>query len=340
MKLRHLLLTGAALTSFAATTVHGETVVNGAKLTVTKNLDLVNSNALIPNTDFTFKIEPDTTVNEDGNKFKGVALNTPMTKVTYTNSDKGGSNTKTAEFDFSEVTFEKPGVYYYKVTEEKIDKVPGVSYDTTSYTVQVHVLWNEEQQKPVATYIVGYKEGSKVPIQFKNSLDSTTLTVKKKVSGTGGDRSKDFNFGLTLKANQYYKASEKVMIEKTTKGGQAPVQTEASIDQLYHFTLQDGESIKVTNLPVGVDYVVTEDDYKSEKYTTNVEVSPQDGAVKNIAGNSTEQETSTDKDMTITFTNKKDFEVPTGVAMTVAPYIALGIVAVGGALYFVKKKNA
>lgn len=44
--------------------------------------------------------------------------------------------------------------------------------------------------------------------------------------------------------------------------------------------------------------------------------------------------------MTITFTNKKDFEVPTGVAMTVAPYIALGIVAVGGALYFVKKKNA
>ncbi|MGZ7281807.1 FCT-2 pilus major pilin FctA/T1, partial [Streptococcus pyogenes] len=93
-------------------------------------------------------------------------------------------------------------------------------------------LWNEEQQKPVATYIVGYKEGSKVPIQFKNSLDSTTLTVKKKVSGTGGDRSKDFNFGLTLKANQYYKASEKVMIEKTTKGGQAPVQTEASIDQL------------------------------------------------------------------------------------------------------------
>lgn len=128
------------------------------------------------------------------------------------------------------------------------------------------------------------------------------------------------------------------MIEKTTKGGQAPVQTEASIDQLYHFTLKDGESIKVTNLPVGVDYVVTEDDYKSEKYTTNVEVSPQDGAVKNIAGNSTEQETSTDKDMTITFTNKKDFEVPTGVAMTVAPYIALGIVAVGGALYFVKRK--
>lgn len=104
--------------------------------------------------------------------------------------------------------------------------------------------------------------------------------------------------------------------------------------------MKDGESIKVTNLPVGVDYVVTEDDYKSEKYTTNVEVSPQDGAVKNIAGNSTEQETSTDKDMTITFTNKKDFEVPTGVAMTVAPYIALGIVAVGGALYFVKKKNA
>lgn len=38
MKLRHLLLTGAALTSFAATTVHGETVVNGAKLTVTKTL--------------------------------------------------------------------------------------------------------------------------------------------------------------------------------------------------------------------------------------------------------------------------------------------------------------
>ncbi|TYK87641.1 pilin, partial [Streptococcus pyogenes] len=132
MKLRHLLLTGAALTSFAATTVHGETVVNGAKLTVTKNLDLVNSNALIPNTDFTFKIEPDTTVNEDGNKFKGVALNTPMTKVTYTNSDKGGSNTKTEEFDFSEVNFEKKGVYYYKVNEEKIDKDTGVSYDTTS----------------------------------------------------------------------------------------------------------------------------------------------------------------------------------------------------------------
>lgn len=336
MKYSSLLVSGLALATFATTTVSADDtgVANGGELTITKDFGLTDG-VLSPNTTFTFDIQGDDTAtgSKDGlNIYSGTNYTTGLSTATvnYDNNSNASSKTKTAVVDFTKVTYDKPGIYRYTVSEQQ-GNVPGVTYDRKQYTVDVYVLTQTDgTYKP--QYIVSNENGStsKKPVKFDNTIQTTSLKVTKKVTGNAGDKNKDFTFSIKLEdnsgANRYQ--TGKVSMTITKKDG-TQKQVEVNLGTETSFKLKDGESATIDKLPQGIQYVVTEtqvDGYKQSATTTTGTYTLGTGV------------TSDDTPDEIVVTNDKSSTTPTGVAMTIAPYVGLTILALGGVLYVLKKK--
>ena len=90
------------------------------------------------------------------------------------------------------------------------------------------------------------------------------------------------------------------------------------------FDLRHGQTASLTNLPYGMSYTVTEDDYTGEGYTTAVT-----GDSGTISAGS----------VTAAFTNTKGGNVDTGVLLDSAPYALLLVMALsGGAVLFLRRR--
>ncbi len=86
--------------------------------------------------------------------------NAPMPDGTYTSNGKslvrvelmqsdGTKDGTEVPFRFGDITYTKPGTYRYRIYEEtpsNADKLPGIDYDTTTYTVTVKIKDNGEGQ--------------------------------------------------------------------------------------------------------------------------------------------------------------------------------------------------
>lgn len=103
-----------------------------------------------------------------------------------------------------------------------------------------------------------------------------SLTITKEVTGTNGDRNKEFNFTITLDNKNINGTYSNVVF----KDGVAKV------------TLKHGEKVTITRLPSDVGYTVTEDEANKDGYTT----SSKDATGKILAN----------KTATVTFTNEKN----------------------------------
>lgn len=314
-------------------------VYKGAKMTITKTVDLADDETLMPKTSFDFVVAPvkeGTGGQKDGlTVYPGKPLANSNFKVDYDNSVKSARRNKTVDVDFAGVEFDRPGIYLYSVTENQ-GNTKGVIYDDTTYIVSVYVLDNGAG-KYVASYVVPTEKDStaKKPIQFNNKLKTTSLTVEKKVTGNAGDRNLDFNFTLELLENAEFKKGQQVTLIKYDRQ-KASTRLTATIGQEITFELKDGESIRLDKLPVGIRYKVIETDPKG--YTASAQLTEVgESAVKYNLGDEKESDNTAD---TIVVTNTKDGVIPTGVVNTIAPFAALAIVAIGGSLYFVKRKKA
>ncbi|HFI0901808.1 TPA: QVPTGV class sortase B protein-sorting domain-containing protein [Streptococcus suis] len=344
MKKYSFLVSGLALMMLATGTVKAEeisnsNVVNGTSLNVTKSLDVADK-VLVPNTTFTFTIsgvssEKETT--KDGlTVYEGLTTGLETSKtVSYTNTDTTDSKEKTVAFDFSGVNYPKPGVYRYLVTETSGD-TPGVTYSTKKYVVDVYALDEAGTIKP--KYIVSHQENNsaKEPIKFDNALKTTALTVTKKVTGNAGDKNKEFEFKLTLTANELYKSGS--IEAKINKKGDLVDSKQFSIGE-NTFKLKDGERLDIAKLPIGVTYKVEEIGSEDYQKTATIDKDTNDGVDKQEAYAFAEQ-TSDDTPDAIVVTNNKNINTPTGVAMAIAPYAVMTLVGIGGVLYFVKNKKA
>lgn len=347
MKYSSLLVSGLALATVATTTVSADDtgVANGGQLTITKDFSLTDG-VLSPSTTFTFQVskgQPTTPSEEkDGlhvyeGKMDGL---TDTATVTYDNNSTTTDKTKTVNIDFSKVSYDKPGIYRYTVSEQQ-GNVPGVTYDTKQYTVDVYVLTQTDgTYKP--QYIVSNENGStsKKPVKFDNTIQTTSLKVTKKVTGNAGDKNKEFTFSIVLNdANQtknYTTGSVTMTITKKDNSSstvQIPV-TNTSTD----FKLKDGESATIDKLPQGIQYEVNEvsEDGYAQSATINKDTTKTATEEYTLKGLVTTDNTPDE----IVVTNTKNSTTPTGVAMTVAPYVGLTILALGGVLYVFKKRKA
>ncbi|MGQ4038800.1 QVPTGV class sortase B protein-sorting domain-containing protein [Streptococcus dysgalactiae] len=341
MKNYKVLLTSAMLAAAVAgaSAVHADNPVPKRTIVeIKKTVDLTDAKILMPKTSFNFTVEPDQSARgtKDNLDVKpGIPVTGQNLKVDYTNGDKPGTKDKTTTVDFANVEFPKAGIYRYIVKETK-GNTPGVTYDGKTYVVDVYA-YDGDNGKPVATYVVSHEQGktAKEPIAFNNQLKTTSLTVKKIVAGNAGERDRDFIFTLELTANDQFEAGQKVTFIKHDKDKKdTPV--EVTIGEATSFNLKDGESVVLDKLPIGISYKVNET--KVEGYTTSAKLTDGDKvATEYVLGN---EYTSDETADVIDVTNTKEGIIPTGVVNTIAPFAALAIVAIGGSLYFVKRKKA
>ncbi|VTT18432.1 fibronectin-binding protein [Streptococcus dysgalactiae subsp. equisimilis] len=342
MKKCKAFLTSAMLVAAVAggNTVRAADVnVKGSVVKITKSVNLINDKVLMPNTSFEFTVEPDNTAQEKKDNLEvrpGVKLTGKEFKVDYKNDDKHTTKDKTVEVDFADVEFDKPGIYRYSVAEVK-GQTKGVTYDETKYQLDVYVFYDEGAGKNIAKYVVPSEKGSteKKPIQFNNELKTTSLTVNKIVTGNAGDRNRDFDFTLELIPNAEFEKGKKVTFTKKGKD-QTGTDVVATIGEETKFTLKNGESLTLDKLPIGISYKVKETNADDYKVSAELKEAGKT-AVTYKLGEAKESDETAD---VIEVTNNKEGIIPTGVVNTIAPFAALAIVAIGGSLYFVKRKKA
>lgn len=340
MKKCKVFLTSAMLVAAVtgANTVRAaEPVPEGSTVTITKSVNLTDEKTLMPNTSFNFTVESDKTATGTKDNLEvqpGVELTGKEFKVDYTNGDKPETKNKKTTVDFANVEFPKAGIYRYVVKETE-GKTLGVTYDKKEYVLDVYV-YNGENGKFVAKYVVSHDKAkdAKEPIQFNNKLKTTSLTVKKVVAGNAGERDREFSFTLELTANGQFTAGQKVTFIKRDKA-QKETPVEVTIGTPAQFTLKDTETLTLDKLPVGISYKVNET--VVDGYKTTAQLKDGDNTkVYNLGDAQTSDETAD----VIEVTNNKEGIIPTGVVNTIAPFAALAIVAIGGSLYFVKRKKA
>ena len=165
-----------------------------------------------------------------------------------------------------------------------------------------------------------------------NTMELTTITVKKLVEGSLGNRYKDFDFTVTIP----------LLASRT-------VETEGDISSLTFtngvakFKLKHDQSVTIPDVPIGAEFKVEEATTTSIGYETRYEatyklkendtvtVKPdQSGTGKSVEGITKEEET-------VTLYNKRDSVIPAGVALSLMLPLLLILVGAGG--YFALKKR-
>ena len=208
----------------------------------------------------------------------------------------------------------KKPVYFYSI-EEQVQNGTGfelngatITYDSAKEQV---VIGRTKNWQHVATVVYSIEEADDPEIELVNSYAraAADVTVTKKVEGDFGDREKNFDFSVTVKLNG---ADADFLIDGTQYTGGA------------RFSLCHGESAVLTNVPIGAEVSVTEDDYSQSGYAVSCSA---DGQVS--AGRVAEITQVSADGSHVLFVNTKYAVPDTGVTLDSLPYVLLlGITAV------------
>ncbi len=273
-------------------------------------------------------------------------------------ADQLASTTATAEFtadaqgkastesnvtvDFNMDKFTKPGIYYYRLTEQ----AHGISGLSTAplYLLKVSVA-NESEAEPDGQHfkleyaILAEKEtGTKAEL-VTNEYTTHSLTVTKRLAGDFASYGDSFDFTLHITDPD----TENHMASVTLRTGPADdelsgpgtVYTLENGEKEIKVTLKGNEQLEVTGLPEGATYTIDESGTDAAKYTSTTWVFPGGTGT----GTSLGQQTIGAADAAITVTNTRDAVTPTGLLLDAAPYGAMLALAVGsGAVVFRKRR--
>ena len=260
-----------------------------------------------------------------------------------TDTDQMVTVTDTVNIDISGLTFTKPGVYKFSLTESSSDPsnsayTLGID-DNNPYSVYLFV----EDRGDDGIIVTGAElvKGNQPTNAAENKVDKITnyymvdpetgivpnsLTVDKTVTGTMGDKNAPFTFTVTITAtgNRTFSAS---------KGDTSINVVEGEADNTYvvSTTLKDGESVTINGLLNGDSYVVKENEADKNGYTTMV-----GGAANTDSQSVVFDDEAAD---TVSYTNHRDAVSPTGLIMDIAPYVLLVVVAAAGCFVFLRKRR-
>ena len=282
-----------------------------------------------------------------------------LESVTFSSADNTDDLlTKTVEGSFgTTLPFTEPGIYRYTVTESIDGANPyGISLDTTAKTLDVYVIrgtsgleishsvLSNSTAAPVLSadkQSADYNENAKIA-GFVNNYATYDLTLEKQVTGGMGEMARDFDFTIDL-------AGGPKSATITAKKKASATATEEDITVTFgadgkasitNLTLKDDGTFVIAGLPQSTTYDITENLAASEGYTITATGSAGEhtaNANLKVSGDlSDKPETGTEK---VTFTNNKDAVTPTGVAMDIAPYALMVVLAGSAAVTFLRKKD-
>ena len=346
-----MMLTVGATAAFATNTTESMIVADGngvANFTLIKKLMVAEGPAPQKMT-FDFTVSGHVADADKGAKAGTVGGEfTTQPSVTFekTGNEQFTVNTYSQDFSIDLVkllgdNYNKVGKYAYTISENET-KIPGITKDAHTYEMIVTVVNKKNTDLDNNTgygYYVGMydADGNKVPAEFTNTYNSYSLEVKKTVQGNFGDLGDTFTFYITLggadgKDNNY--ASATVTVSDAANAANGKTWTIGGGQQTV--TLKHGQTIIVSNLPVGVTYTVTEkktnDDGTAWVYDTTGEAVAINDVLPSITANNNENK--------VEIVNKHEGTPDMGVVLDNAPYIAmLAIVAIGGVALMLNKRR-
>ena len=276
---------------------------------------------------------------------------------------------KTVNVSFTGVEFSEPGVYRYYITETATENSAFTNDATPVRTLDVYVQDDGTGKLGIAgiTFRNGRCEDSPEKSENPTALEKSTgytntynthdLTIAKSVEGNQASKDKYFSFTVAIsnagsgtKLNVDTTNATTAEITADTNGattvsgtnlsGESAIVCGADGTANVTVLLQHGESIKITGLPDGAEYTITEN---FEDYTVKSIVptgDDTDGTATEDDDKLTGEFTDTIKgDTTVTYTNEKKGVVPTGVMVSVAGPAVAGAAVLGGIITLTVRKR-
>lgn len=274
----------------------------------------------------------------------GEGFEQPSVTFRKTGNEQFTVNTYSQNFNIDLVkllgnNYNKVGKYAYTISEDDT-MIPGITKDNRTLKMIITVVNKTSENLDYNTgygYYVGLfnQDGSKAD-DFTNTYNSYSLEVKKTVKGNFGDLNDTFTFDITLggadgKDNNY--ASATVTVSDAANAANGKTWTIGGGAQ--SVTLKHGQTITISNLPVGVTYTVTEQGAHEEGWiykTTGEAVASEDGTKPSITADNSSNK--------VEIVNEHEGTHDMGVVLDNAPYIAmLAIVAIGGVALMLNKRR-
>lgn len=305
---------GLSATAFAADKV--QTPANGGTVTFEKEYNLVGQGTS-PAETFNFTIAK-AGVTDGG--VNAASQDMPTVGAVDYAQGEAGATTKKKAVTVTLPTYTSVGVYSYTISETA-GTTAGVTYDATPVTMKVTVIDNNGTLEIAAVTFT--KDGKKLNNEaaFTNTYSAGQLDVSKTVTGNLGDKSKYFEFKVTLTGQEGKAYGESYTVSGGSSEANNP--TSIKIGKETTFRLKHGDTISIANLPYGVSYTVVET--AAEGYATT-----KTGDTGSINAAS----------QTAAFTNDKSSEIDTGVYLSNLPYILIfaGVLAIA-AVFVVRRRR-
>lgn len=226
------------------------------------------------------------------------------------------------------------GDYWYKITEIA-GVTAGVTYDAPELYLHLVVVHRgsgvgilQAQIHTTAPNDDGTYENKAddKTNELVNKYSAGSLTVTKKVTGNMGDKKKEFKITVEFTAPE----------GKTVTGdityGNSKIEGGWTGNKSVEIVLTDGDKVEFTNIPDGVAYTVTEDDYTGDGYDApeyEFDNASEDG---DAVADGSAAGTISDSADKVTVTNNKDAIIDVGVIVENAPFIIILCIAASAAV--------
>lgn len=298
----------------AAFAVSGDSYTDATQVTIHKTYKLVGDGSN-PAETFTLEQVGDGVVSES-DAASAPHLGT-ITGAAF-NAGEATAEGVTHEITVMLPSYEKVGVYTYTLKEVNNNNNAGVSYFANDITLVVTVVNGENGTLRIAgVHTQGIGEGTEKSDTFENTYSAGTLKVSKTVGGNLGDKSKYFEFKVTLTGEEGKTYADSFAVS----GGSYEQNPQTASIGENTFYLKDGDTISIANLPYGVTYTVTETAVEGYETTKTG-----DSGTINAAA------------QTAAFTNIKEGDIDTGISLDSLPYILM-LVVVGAAIVVVSTRK-
>lgn len=296
----------------------GTTYTDASTVTITKVYKATNDKTTSPAETFTLE-QVGTGIVKNGEADSAPALG----QITGAYFAEGAATVDgaTANITINLPEYTNVGIYEYTL-KEVAGSTAGVNYRAEADTIKLVVTVINDENGTIRIAGVHTEAANQQKSgSFENTYSAGVLSVSKTVTGNLGDKTKYFEFKVTLTAEDGKTYADSYSV---SGGSYESNPSTITVGEETTFYLKHDETIHIANLPYGVTYTVTET--AVEGYTT--EKSGNSGTI-----NSAQQ--------TAAFTNDKDGgAVDTGISLDSVPFILILAVCAGAAILFVTKRRS